>query len=161
MQVDDDGRIIGFEEKPAEPKTIPGNPEYCLASMGIYVFNAPLPVRRAVQGRDAARQRPRLRPEHHPVDDSQLPRVRVSVSRREPQAGRLLARRRHDRSLLPGEHRADRRRAAAQSVRRPLAGADVSAEPAAAEVRVQLEGPLRRGARQHRLRAGRSSPAAR
>jgi glucose-1-phosphate adenylyltransferase len=32
---------VGFEEKPAEPKPIPGNPEYCLASMGIYVFNAP------------------------------------------------------------------------------------------------------------------------
>jgi glucose-1-phosphate adenylyltransferase len=42
MQVDHAGRVIGFEEKPAEPKTIPGNPEYCLASMGIYVFNAPL-----------------------------------------------------------------------------------------------------------------------
>jgi glucose-1-phosphate adenylyltransferase len=41
MQVDNDGRIIGFEEKPAEPKTIPGEPDYCLASMGIYVFDAP------------------------------------------------------------------------------------------------------------------------
>jgi glucose-1-phosphate adenylyltransferase len=41
MQIDNDGRVIGFEEKPAEPKTIPGNAEYCLASMGIYVFNAP------------------------------------------------------------------------------------------------------------------------
>jgi glucose-1-phosphate adenylyltransferase len=41
MQVDQHNRVVGFEEKPAEPKTIPGNPEYCLASMGIYVFNAP------------------------------------------------------------------------------------------------------------------------
>jgi glucose-1-phosphate adenylyltransferase len=41
MQIDNHGRVIGFEEKPAEPKSIPGNPEYCLASMGIYVFNAP------------------------------------------------------------------------------------------------------------------------
>jgi glucose-1-phosphate adenylyltransferase len=41
MQVDHNGRIIGFEEKPDDPKTIPGNPEFCLASMGIYVFNAP------------------------------------------------------------------------------------------------------------------------
>ena len=41
MQVDADNRIIGFEEKPAEPKTIPGDDEHCLASMGIYVFNAP------------------------------------------------------------------------------------------------------------------------
>ncbi len=40
MEVDDSGRVIGFEEKPSQPKTIPGNPEYCLASMGIYVFNA-------------------------------------------------------------------------------------------------------------------------
>jgi glucose-1-phosphate adenylyltransferase len=41
MQVDPNNRVVGFEEKPAEPKPIPGNPEYCLASMGIYVFNAP------------------------------------------------------------------------------------------------------------------------
>jgi glucose-1-phosphate adenylyltransferase len=41
MQIDSHGRVIGFDEKPAEPKSIPGNPEYCLASMGIYVFNAP------------------------------------------------------------------------------------------------------------------------
>ncbi len=39
MQVDEDGRIIGFEEKPEHPKTIPGNPGQCLASMGIYLFN--------------------------------------------------------------------------------------------------------------------------
>jgi len=41
MQIDDAGRIVGFEEKPEVPKTIPGNPDYALASMGIYVFNAP------------------------------------------------------------------------------------------------------------------------
>ncbi len=41
MQVNDQGRVLGFEEKPAEPKPIPGSPDYCLASMGIYVFDAP------------------------------------------------------------------------------------------------------------------------
>jgi glucose-1-phosphate adenylyltransferase len=41
MQIDNDARVVGFEEKPMVPKTIPGNPEYALASMGIYVFNAP------------------------------------------------------------------------------------------------------------------------
>ena len=41
MQTDENNRIIGFEEKPADPKTIPGDDETCLASMGIYVFNAP------------------------------------------------------------------------------------------------------------------------
>jgi glucose-1-phosphate adenylyltransferase len=40
MQVDTDERIIGFEEKPCVPKTIPGEPSTCLASMGIYVFTA-------------------------------------------------------------------------------------------------------------------------
>lgn len=39
MEVDEDYRIIGFEEKPKEPKTIPGNPDQCLASMGVYLFN--------------------------------------------------------------------------------------------------------------------------
>jgi glucose-1-phosphate adenylyltransferase len=40
MQVDQNSRIIGFEEKKQNPKTIPGDPNHCLASMGIYVFNA-------------------------------------------------------------------------------------------------------------------------
>ncbi|UUO06345.1 glucose-1-phosphate adenylyltransferase [Blastopirellula sp. J2-11] len=40
MQVDTDQRIVGFEEKSPTPKTIPGEPDHCLASMGIYVFNA-------------------------------------------------------------------------------------------------------------------------
>lgn len=38
MEVDSNQRIVGFEEKPAEPKSIPGDDERCLASMGIYVF---------------------------------------------------------------------------------------------------------------------------
>ena len=39
MEVDEEGRIVGFEEKPSEPKTIPGTSD-CLASMGIYLFEA-------------------------------------------------------------------------------------------------------------------------
>ncbi len=39
MQVDDQLRVTDFAEKPAEPSTIPGNPETSLASMGIYIFN--------------------------------------------------------------------------------------------------------------------------
>ena len=39
MEVDDDWRLINFIEKPKEkPRTIPGNPNMCLASMGNYVF---------------------------------------------------------------------------------------------------------------------------
>jgi glucose-1-phosphate adenylyltransferase len=40
MQTDTSNRVIGFEEKPSDPKTIPGTPTHCLASMGIYVFQA-------------------------------------------------------------------------------------------------------------------------
>lgn len=41
IEVDADGRMIGFEEKPtSNPKTIPGDPEHVLASMGNYVFKA-------------------------------------------------------------------------------------------------------------------------
>ena len=41
MQIDKTQRVVGFEEKPADPKPIPGEANACLASMGIYVFNAP------------------------------------------------------------------------------------------------------------------------
>jgi glucose-1-phosphate adenylyltransferase len=40
MQIEEDNRIVGFEEKVPNPKTIPGDPEHCLASMGIYIFKA-------------------------------------------------------------------------------------------------------------------------
>ena len=44
VQVDSDGRVIGFQEKPErDPITIPGDPEHCLGSMGNYVF-APGPL---------------------------------------------------------------------------------------------------------------------
>jgi len=39
MEVDATGRITRFLEKPADPPGMPGAPEQCLASMGIYVFD--------------------------------------------------------------------------------------------------------------------------
>jgi len=39
MSVDENGRVIGFAEKPEHPTPIPGKPDLCLASMGNYVFN--------------------------------------------------------------------------------------------------------------------------
>jgi len=39
IEVDRDSRILGFEEKPKVPKTIPQDPKRVYASMGIYVFN--------------------------------------------------------------------------------------------------------------------------
>ena len=40
MEVDDRFHVIGFQEKPAQPRSIPGRPDMALGSMGIYVFNA-------------------------------------------------------------------------------------------------------------------------
>lgn len=40
MAVDEQRRIVDFVEKPADPPTLPGRPDRCLASMGIYVFDA-------------------------------------------------------------------------------------------------------------------------
>jgi len=40
MQTDEEGRVVGFEEKSPTPRTLPGDDQHCLASMGIYVFNA-------------------------------------------------------------------------------------------------------------------------
>ncbi|WP_413692363.1 glucose-1-phosphate adenylyltransferase [Psychromonas sp. KJ10-2] len=42
IEVDVNGRMIGFTEKPAveDAKTIPGDPDHVLASMGNYIFNS-------------------------------------------------------------------------------------------------------------------------
>ena len=39
MGVDDNSRVVEFSEKPANPTSIPGDPDKSLVSMGIYVFN--------------------------------------------------------------------------------------------------------------------------
>jgi len=40
VEADEAGKVIGFQEKPANPKTIPGKPDKIYGSMGIYVFNS-------------------------------------------------------------------------------------------------------------------------
>lgn len=40
IQVDETGRIVGFQEKPENPLPIPGRPDQAFVSMGNYVFNA-------------------------------------------------------------------------------------------------------------------------
>ena len=39
LTADESGRIVEFNEKPAVPTPIPGQPGHCLASMGNYLFN--------------------------------------------------------------------------------------------------------------------------
>jgi glucose-1-phosphate adenylyltransferase len=42
MEVDNEWRIVGFEEKPEAPKPIPGEPDWALVSMGNYLFETKL-----------------------------------------------------------------------------------------------------------------------
>jgi len=46
--VDSDSRILEFQEKHPEPATIPGSPDRCLASMGVYIFDTPTLVRQVI-----------------------------------------------------------------------------------------------------------------
>lgn len=48
LEADQDLRLVGFEEKPAQPKTIPEAPDYALASMGVYIFDVAT-LRQALQ----------------------------------------------------------------------------------------------------------------
>ncbi len=52
VQVDDRGRVIGFEEKPMEPAEIPGKPGRVLASMGNYVFSTRFLYDRLIEDTD-------------------------------------------------------------------------------------------------------------
>jgi glucose-1-phosphate adenylyltransferase len=45
MQVDSEMRIVGFEEKPEQPRPLPDDSQHALASMGIYVFSKQLLLR--------------------------------------------------------------------------------------------------------------------
>jgi glucose-1-phosphate adenylyltransferase len=54
MEVDNDWRIVGFEEKPRQPKAIPGEPGLALVSMGNYIFSTNV----LVQALNAAAQNP-------------------------------------------------------------------------------------------------------
>ncbi len=52
METDDNRRIVGFEEKPADPRALLSDPDHALVSMGLYVFNSD--YLHETLGRDAA-----------------------------------------------------------------------------------------------------------
>jgi glucose-1-phosphate adenylyltransferase len=54
LQVDERQRVIGFQEKPLQPATLPGSSDIALASMGVYIFDTDVLIR-ALES-DAARQ---------------------------------------------------------------------------------------------------------
>jgi glucose-1-phosphate adenylyltransferase len=49
LSVDEDSRITGFQEKPSTAAPTPWNPNVCLGSMGIYIFDVQLLVRELVR----------------------------------------------------------------------------------------------------------------
>jgi len=49
LHVDADHRIINFLEKPKDPPGIPGNPEFSLVNMGIYIFNTEVLVQEVIR----------------------------------------------------------------------------------------------------------------
>ena len=49
IAVDADFRIQGFEEKPETPRTVRSKPDKFLASMGVYVFNTEIMVKRLIE----------------------------------------------------------------------------------------------------------------
>ena len=53
IEANADGEIVGFWEKPENPPPMPGNPNYCLASMGNYLFKTDVLVNEIV--RDASK----------------------------------------------------------------------------------------------------------
>lgn len=52
VKVDTEGRVLEFQEKPAEPAEIPGKPGRVLASMGNYVFNTEFLYRELIHDAD-------------------------------------------------------------------------------------------------------------
>ncbi len=45
LEVDEDSRVRGFQEKPPHAAPLPWSPGYCLGSMGIYIFDTDVLVR--------------------------------------------------------------------------------------------------------------------
>ncbi len=52
IEIDSNYRVIGWQEKPKDPKEIPGRPGWTLASMGNYVFNRDIMIRELVDDAD-------------------------------------------------------------------------------------------------------------
>jgi len=54
LTVDETGRVLEFNEKPAHPTPLPGRDDVCLASMGNYVFNTDFLYEQVIKDADTA-----------------------------------------------------------------------------------------------------------
>ncbi len=55
MAIDENLRVVGFEEKPARPRAMPGDPGRALVSMGVYAFNADFLIEQVLRDADDPR----------------------------------------------------------------------------------------------------------
>ena len=138
------------KKKIRNAQTIPGDPQHCLASMGIYVFNARFLFEQLCLDATQPGSQHDFGRNIIPVGHRYASRVRVSLPRRKPQARCLLARRGHAGRLFRSQYGSGGGRSAVEHVRHAVADSHVSAEFSAAEVCV-----CRRGARSPPRRGGR------
>ncbi|MEJ2115098.1 MAG: glucose-1-phosphate adenylyltransferase [Gammaproteobacteria bacterium] len=54
MAIKEDTKIVSFDEKPENPAPMPGNEEFSLASMGIYIFNTNFLIEQVIRDADTA-----------------------------------------------------------------------------------------------------------
>ncbi|HXZ93342.1 MAG TPA: glucose-1-phosphate adenylyltransferase [Burkholderiales bacterium] len=54
MDVDGEGRVTRFAEKPERAEPMPGSTDHCLASMGVYVFNSAFLFEQVIRDADLA-----------------------------------------------------------------------------------------------------------
>jgi len=69
LEVDQEQRLVGFEEKPAQPKMLTDAPDYALASTGVYIFKVNT-LLQALQGQEEDFGRhiiPEMIDKHHDI----------------------------------------------------------------------------------------------
>ena len=97
VELDREGRIVGWEEKPAHPKPSSHKPEKCHASMGIYCFDRDLLIQALIA--DAEDPNSGHDFGHHVVPQAspgRPPGLFLQLHRRKPERGTLLAGYRND-----------------------------------------------------------------
>ena len=156
MEVDEEFRVIGFQEKPQSPRTIPGRAGTTLGSMGIYVFDADFLYDELVEdalaeesGHDFGHDLiPRLIAREAKVYAHRLRDSCAQLTDSEP----LLARRGNRGRVLGSQHRAHARHAGVEPLRPVVADLDLPGAASARQVRLRPRGPARRRHRLHGLR---------
>jgi glucose-1-phosphate adenylyltransferase len=148
MQVDEHGRVIGFQEKPEHPAEIPGRPGYALASMGNYVFSTDFLYDRLIEDAAAGGSTHDF---GHDVIPAMIDSCHVQAYpfRNEKTGGKAYWR---DVGTLDSFWLANMElidTTPAQPLRSRLAAVDVSGAAAAGEVRVQRRRPARDGGAVH------------